>query len=69
MDLCLPADFFHATDGHRAYRDDLDPTLGADAHVHLDASAFVTGLRDWRRTPATSLAQAVHIVDSEWSPL
>ena len=69
MDLCVPADFFRPASGRGPFRDDLDPMLGADAHVHLESSAFVTGLRDWRRTPATSLAQAAHIVDSEWSPL
>lgn len=47
MDLRLPADFFQPANGRPHVRDDLDASLGADAHVHLDA-AFVSGLRDWR---------------------
>jgi hypothetical protein len=45
MDCYLPADFFLADDARRVTRGDYE--LGADAHVHLDAPAFVTGLRDW----------------------
>ena len=46
MDCCLPADFFLVDDLRR--HDEIDPTLGADAHVHFDAPAFTSGLRDWR---------------------
>ena len=63
MDLCLPADFFHPANGRTAPRDDLDPSLGADAHVHLDA-AFVTGLRDWRSGPRSDAF--VTTADREW---
>ena len=66
MDLCLPTDFFHPANSRSTVRDDLDPNLGADAHVHLDA-AFVTGLRDWRNTPRSS-AHA-HSADREWQPI
>lgn len=47
MDCYLPADFFLLDDARRATPG--DEVLGADAHVHIDASAFVTGLRDWSR--------------------
>lgn len=60
MDLRLPADFFQPANGRSYVRDDLDPSLGADAHVHLDA-AFVTGLRDWR-SPRNAAG------DGEWQP-
>ena len=46
MDCYLPADFFLVDDLRR--HDDIDPTLGADAHVHFESPAFTTGLRDWR---------------------
>ena len=52
MDCYLPADFFLVDDVRR--HDDIDPTLGADAHVHLESPAFVGGLRDWRNAPAPS---------------
>lgn len=45
MDCYLPADFFLADDARRVTHGDYE--LGADAHVHIEASAFVTGLRDW----------------------
>lgn len=65
MDLCLPADFFHPANGQTRVRDDQDPALGADAHVHLDA-AFVTGLRDWRSAhPQRAFVPA----DGEWRPI
>lgn len=69
MDLFLPADFHAVHSTHAAARDHLDSWLGADAHVHLDRSAFVTGLRDWRSTPDTSPRHPAHAVDSEWHPL
>jgi hypothetical protein len=46
MDCCLPADFFLADDARRVTHGDYE--LGADAHVHIDSPAFVTGLRDWK---------------------
>lgn len=82
MDCYLPADFFLADDAQRATRGDYE--LGADAHVHLDAPAFVTGLRDWakprgeypRRRPSRGVRQAhpervrsSESIDSEWRPL
>lgn len=69
MDVFLPADFHSVHAAHRMAREDLDPDLGADAHVHLDRSAFVTGLRDWRSKPDTSARHAAHGADSEWQPL
>ena len=60
MDLMLPTDFFHPSNGRTPVRDDLDPSLGADAHVHLDG-AFVTGLRDWRSPPRER-------PEHEWQP-
>lgn len=62
MDLCLPADFFRPANGRSTLRDDLDPSLRADAHVHLD-SAFVTGLRDWRSP------RPIELRDREWQPI
>lgn len=66
MDLCLPADFFHPANGRAMPRDDIDPSLGADAHVHLDA-AFVTGLRDWRSRPRSDAFATT--ADREWQTL
>lgn len=63
MDLCLPADFFHPANGRAPSRDDVDPSLGADAHVHLDA-AFITGLRDWRSAPRSDALATT--ADREW---
>jgi hypothetical protein len=67
MDLCLPADFFIVDDLRR--HDDIDPTLGADAHVYFERPAFVTGLRDWRRAPETSRRHPVQAADADWHPL
>ena len=47
MDCYLPADFFLADDARRVTHGEYE--LGADAHVHIESSAFVTGLRDWKR--------------------
>ena len=66
MDLCLPADFFHPANDRVSRRDDIDPSLGADAHVHLDA-AFITGLRDWRSHPRSDAF--VSTADREWKTL
>ena len=83
MDCYLPADFFLVDDLRR--RDDIDPTLGADAHVHFESPAFVTGLRDWHQprhsrgsgNPATSTSTSRKPTslgprgdeDAEWRPL
>ena len=50
MDCYLPADFFLVDDARRV--SEFDDTLGADAHVHFDPPAFVTGLRDWNHGDA-----------------
>lgn len=69
MDVFLPADFHSIRPTHRTARDDLNPGLGADAYVHLDRSAFVTGLRDWRSTPDTSARHPAPAAESERQPL
>lgn len=69
MEPCLPADFYAVHAARRAAQDALDPSLGADAHVHLDHSAFVTGLRDWRSTPDTSARHPAPAADREWQSL
>jgi hypothetical protein len=81
MDLRLSSDVFRRRDTRRI-RVDRD-LLGAEAHVALDP-AFVTGLRDWRRTPDMTARQAVAVsdlraiqasrpaadaADGEWQPL
>lgn len=66
MDLRIATDVFRRRDARRMR---IDPDLlGADAHVALEP-AFVTGLRDWRRMPATSLRQSAHAADGDWHPL
>lgn len=50
-------------------RREVDLMLGADAYV-VPEPAFVTGLRDWRRIPATSTSQtASRVIDAEWQPI
>jgi hypothetical protein len=66
MDLRIATDVFRRRDTRRV-RIDHD-LLGADAHVTLEP-AFVTGLRDWRSTPAISLRQSAHVADGDWHPL
>lgn len=61
MDLMLPADFFQPANGRTLVRDDLDPSLGADAHVHLDAT-YISGLRDFRSAPRHEHRE------QEWQP-
>lgn len=74
MDCCLPADFFLVDDVRR--RDDDDLVLGADAHVHLETSAFVSGLRDWRDAakprgpyPRRKPRRPRVACDGDWAPL
>jgi len=74
MDCCLPADFFLVDDARRT--DEGDIVLGADAHVHLDAPMFVSGLRDWRETPRPrgrypqrKPRRPREACDGEWTPL
>jgi hypothetical protein len=66
MDLRISTDVFRRR-GRHSVRIDPDQ-LGAEAHVALPP-AFVTGLRDWRRTPAISARQSAHAADGEWQPL
>lgn len=68
MDLRIATDVFRRR-GLRRARLDPDLVLGADAHVALEPTAFVTGLRDWRRRIETSACQPVDAVDGEWQPL
>ena len=66
MNLTIATDVFRRR-GWRA-RKELDIPLGADAYV-VPQPAFVTGLRDWRRVPATSSRQSADPVDGDWQPL
>ena len=66
MNLTIATDVFRRR-GLRA-RANYDVPLGADAFV-VPEPAFVTGLRDWRLTPATSVRHSAHAVDGEWQPL
>ena len=66
MNLTIATDVFRRR-GLRA-RPNYDVPLGADAYV-VPEPAFVTGLRDWRRTAATSPRQSAHAADGEWQPL
>lgn len=66
MDLRIATDVFRRRTPRRVPFDrDL---LGADAYV-VPEPAFVTGLRDWRRTPAISPRQSAHAADGDWHPL
>lgn len=68
MDLRIATDVFRRR-GLRRARIDPDLVLGADAHVVLEAAAFVTGLRDWRRRPDTLARDPADAADGEWLPL
>ena len=75
MDCYLPADFFLADDARRLTHGDYE--LGADAHVHIESPAFVTGLRDWKHEAPSKprgpypRRRPVRLTDSEpeWHPL
>ncbi|MCI1729719.1 MAG: hypothetical protein LKM32_10185 [Chiayiivirga sp.] len=67
MNLTLATDVFRRR-GTARPRIEREFVLGADAYV-VPEPAFVTGLRDWRRTPATSPRQSAHAADGDWHPL
>ena len=66
MDLRIATDVFRRRDTRRIPVD--RELLGADAYVCIEP-AFVTGLRDWRRMPATSTRQSSDAADGDWHPL
>jgi hypothetical protein len=67
MYLTIAKDVFRRRGVVRS-RIESEVVLGADAYV-VPEPAFVTGLRDWRRTPATSLRESAHAADGDWHPL
>lgn len=67
MNLTISRDVFRRRRATRP-RNEHDPVLGADAYV-VPEPAFVTGLRDWRRTPATSTRESAHAADGDWHPV
>ena len=74
MDCYLPADFFLVDDARRT--DEGDVVLGADAHVHFEAPAFVSGLRDLREPakprgpyPQRKPRRPRVVSDGEWVPV
>ena len=68
MNFTIARDVFRRR-GIRPSRVEADVPLGADAYVAIDRSAFVTGLRDWRRIAETSARHPAHAADGEWTPL